>query len=162
VARHSESQDELVVYRQEYGERRLWVRPAGMFAATVEVAGRQVPRFQYLGGEPARESGGTANLFADLPEKLPEEIVQTIVSASHVRIERIVSHGQVSPAGFWYDQPESEFVVVLAGAARLRFEGDEPFDLAPGDYVNIAAHCRHRVEWTAPDETTIWLAVFYS
>jgi hypothetical protein len=49
VARHSETLEELVVYRQEYGDRGLWVRPAAMFAETVEVDGRTVPRFAFLG-----------------------------------------------------------------------------------------------------------------
>jgi len=48
VARHSETLEELVVYRQEYGERGLWVRPAAMFAETVEIEGRAVPRFQRI------------------------------------------------------------------------------------------------------------------
>ena len=51
VARHSETLEELVVYRQEYGERGLWVRPAAMFAESVEVEGRVVPRFAFLGGD---------------------------------------------------------------------------------------------------------------
>jgi hypothetical protein len=51
VARHSETLEELVVYRQEYGERGLWVRPAAMFAETVEVEGRAVPRFRRLTAE---------------------------------------------------------------------------------------------------------------
>jgi len=48
VARHSETLEEVVVYRQEYGDRGLWVRPAAMFAATVEIDGRAVPRFRPL------------------------------------------------------------------------------------------------------------------
>ncbi len=65
------------------------------------------------------------------------------------RIEHIVSTGQASPPGFWYDQHEDEFVVLLAGAARLRFEdGDRHLDLNPGDWVEIPAHVRHRVEFT--------------
>jgi hypothetical protein len=51
VARHSETEEELVVYRQDYGERDLWVRPKAMFLETVEVGDRQVPRFQYIGEE---------------------------------------------------------------------------------------------------------------
>ena len=51
VARHSETLEELVVYRQEYGERGLWVRPAAMFVESVEVEGRVVPRFAFLGGD---------------------------------------------------------------------------------------------------------------
>ena len=100
------------------------------------------------------------NLFDEVPTPLPEELVQKILSGPNLRIERIVSHGHASPDGFWYDQEQNEFVVLLKGAARLRFE-DEVIDMIPGSSVNIPAHRRHRVEWTTPDGPTIWLAVFY-
>ena len=100
------------------------------------------------------------NLFADLPAALPEELVGTLASSVHVRIERIVSQGHASPAGFWYDQDENEFVVLLQGAARLRFE-DGVVEMMPGSFVDIPAHRRHRVEWTDPVQVTVWLAVFY-
>ena len=100
------------------------------------------------------------NLFADLAPCLPGEVITTLVDADRVRIERIVSHGHVSPEGFWYDQPQHEWVVVLKGAARLRFE-NEIVEMNVGDGVIIPAHKRHRVEWTTPDEPTVWLAVFY-
>jgi cupin 2 domain-containing protein len=103
------------------------------------------------------------NLFSDIPEHLPEELVQTLVAAASVRIERIVSHGHASPDGFWYDQDQHEWVVLLKGAARVCFEGDEqPVELGPGDIMHIPAHRRHRVVWTTPDEPTIWLAVHYA
>ena len=102
------------------------------------------------------------NLLRDLPDARTAEIVETILSAPGVRIERIVSFGQASPEGFWYDQPEAEWVLVLAGAARLRFADEaEARTLGPGDHVHIAAYRRHRVEWTDPERPTIWLAVFY-
>jgi cupin 2 domain-containing protein len=100
------------------------------------------------------------NLFTQIPSPLPAELTETLVSAGSIRIERIVSHGQASPEGFWYDQAEHEWVVVLQGAARLRF--DDSVELKPGDFVNIPARRKHRVDWTTPDEPTIWLAVFYS
>ena len=99
------------------------------------------------------------DLFADLPATLPQERVDAILARSKVRIERIVSHGHASPAGFWYDQAEHEFVVLLRGAACVRFD-DETVELRPGSCLDIPAHRRHRVEWTTPDEPTIWLAVF--
>jgi cupin 2 domain-containing protein len=104
----------------------------------------------------------SANLFDGLPTALPEEQFVALLERPGVTIERIVSTGQSSPPGFWYDQPRGEWVVVLAGEARLRFE-DEPLarELKPGDYVDIAPHRRHRVEWTRPDVPTIWLAVRY-
>ncbi len=102
------------------------------------------------------------NLFADIPQYLPDELFTTLLDAANVRIERIVSRSHASPEGFWYDQDQHEWVVVLKGAARLRFEGDEqPVEMKPGDFVNIPAHKKHRVEWTTPDEPTIWLVVFY-
>ena len=101
-----------------------------------------------------------ANLFADLPVSLPSEIVTTLLETASVRIERIVSHGHASPAGFWYDQDQNEWVVVLQGAARLQFE-DETVAMIAGDCVHIPAHKKHRVEWTTADEPTVWLAVHY-
>jgi cupin 2 domain-containing protein len=102
----------------------------------------------------------TSNLFANLPKDLPEEFFETILESQNLRIERIVSLGQSSPEGFWYDQNENEWVILLKGAARLTV-GDKTIDLAPGDFINLLAHTKHRVEWTKPDEPTVWLAVFY-
>ena len=102
------------------------------------------------------------NLFREPPPELPEEFVETLAASAHVRVERIVSLGHASPEGFWYDQDRDEFVALLSGAARLRFEGDDrPVEMRPGDWVTIPARRRHRVEWTTPDEPTVWLAVFY-
>jgi cupin 2 domain-containing protein len=102
------------------------------------------------------------NLLRDLPDAREAEVAETLFAASGLHVERIVSLGQASPPGFWYDQNEAEWVLLLAGAARLRFE-DEGADrvLAPGDHITIAPHRRHRVEWTDPDTPTVWLAVFY-
>lgn len=100
------------------------------------------------------------NLFCNLPKNPPTELTTVLQEGTGVRIERIVSTGHRSPEGFWYDQPENEWVMVLTGAARLQFE-DQMIELLPGDYVNIPAHRKHRVEWTSPDEPTVWLAVFY-
>ena len=103
------------------------------------------------------------NVFANLPANLSEELTTVLVASQHVRIERIVSHGHASPGGFWYDQPQDEFVIVLKGAARLRFErNSSALDLKPGDYVWIPARCRHRVDWTTPSEATVWLAIHSS
>lgn len=101
------------------------------------------------------------NLFDGIPGDLPEELIQSLIEAPGLRIERIVSLGHRSPDGFWYDQESREWVVVLKGAARLRFEGEEPIDLRPGMFVEIPPHRRHRVEWTHPDEPTIWLAIHH-
>lgn len=102
------------------------------------------------------------NLNSGIPDELPEEIVEVLARSENVRIERIVSRGHSSRPGFWYDQDESEWVLVVSGAARLRFEeGNRIVHLAAGDYVDIPAHAKHRVEWTKKDTDTIWLAVFY-
>lgn len=111
---------------------------------------------------PPPDTATKNNLFAGQPDSTANEIFQTLLTQPDLKIERIVSTGQSSPPGFWYDQPEGEWVVLLAGAARLQLaEPDEMLALGPGDYVNILPHRRHRVDWTHPVETTIWLAVFY-
>ena len=103
-----------------------------------------------------------ANLFADLPADLPDEFLTRLAENPHLRIERIVSQGHASPPGFWYDRDQSEWVVVLRGAARLLFEGEtQSVEMKPGDFVTIPAHRRHRVAWTTPDEPTVWLAVHF-
>ena len=102
------------------------------------------------------------NFFESLPDARKAEVLETLAEKGAVRIERIVSRGQVSPPGFWYDQNQHEWVILLRGAARIEFEGaPDPVDLEPGDYVNIPSGVRHRVAWTAPDETTVWLAVWF-
>jgi cupin 2 domain-containing protein len=161
VARHSETSEEFVVYRQEYGERGLWVRPKTMFMETVNVDGHDMPRFQRIESEATGGRPSVTNLLADVPRQIPSELFTTLLEADNVRIERIVSQGQASPGGFWYDQAQHEWVMVLKGAARLRFE-DECIELKPGDFISIPAHKKHRVDWTTPDEATVWLAVHYN
>lgn len=102
------------------------------------------------------------NLFENLPDRAEQEALVDLLRRPGVRIERIVSTGQSSPPGFWYDQAHGEWVAVLVGEAKLRFE-DEPAarTLRAGDFVDIAAHRRHRVEWTRPGEPTVWLAVHH-
>ena len=104
----------------------------------------------------------TGNLFERIPAALPDELFQVLALGEGVRIERIVSKGHATPADDWYDQPESEWVMLVKGEAKLRFEQDGRIvHLRPGDYVNIGMHERHRVEWTREDTETVWLAVFY-
>ncbi len=101
------------------------------------------------------------NIFNVTTEKIPDEIFDEIISGEHFRLERIISDGQVSPAGFWYNQDQNEFVMLLSGAAKLIVEGGLTYNLKPGDYINLPAHKKHRVEWTDPDRKTIWLALHY-
>jgi cupin 2 domain-containing protein len=102
----------------------------------------------------------SGDVFADLPRVLAEEEISILAQTAGARIERIVSTGQASPAGFWYDQEFTEWVVLLSGSAGLLIEGeDAPRELRPGVYVEIPAHARHRVEWTDAGQPTVWLAV---
>lgn len=88
-----------------------------------------------------------------------EEFIE-ILKSEKLRVERIVSTGQVSKKGFWYEQEENEFVLVLEGNAILEFEEKE-ISLKKGDFINIEAKRKHRVKYTSKDEPTIWLAIFY-
>ena len=102
------------------------------------------------------------NLLSSLPDAVSAERAEILLSRPGLRIERIVSMGQASPPGYWYDQAEGECVLLLAGTAKLRFADEaEPRLLRPGDWLEIAAHRRHRVDWTDPSTATIWLVVFY-
>ncbi|MBN9523742.1 cupin domain-containing protein [bacterium] len=102
----------------------------------------------------------TGNLFAVLPALGPAEEFRPLWEKPGLRVERIVSRGHATPPGEWYDQNADEWVVLLAGAARLTVEGcPEPLELRPGDWVLLPARVRHRVEWTDPDRDTVWLAV---
>ena len=113
------------------------------------------------GGRGDADGEPTVNLLRDLPAGGGGEIVERLAGCETVRIERIVSYGEASADGFWYDQDEAEFVVLLSGAARLGFADGAVLTLGPGDWVDIAPHRRHRVDWTDPQQPTMWLAVFY-
>ena len=103
------------------------------------------------------------NILADFPPALSGEVVDTLAESDSVRIERIVSNGQATPQGEWYDQELDEWVLVLAGSAGLLFEGAlGPQRLVAGDYALIPAGYRHRVNWTDPAVKTVWLAVHFS
>ena len=103
------------------------------------------------------------NLFARLPpSSAPEEEFRQLLAQPGLRIERIVSTGQASPPGFWYDQPQGEWVLLIQGEAGLRFADEaQARHLKAGDYVDIAPHRRHRVDWTSHAPITVWLAVHY-
>jgi len=100
------------------------------------------------------------NIFMGIPEHLNIEIIEILQQSEHVKIERIVSTGQTSPETGWYDQPQNEWVIVLKGEAVIAFEKKE-VALKSGDYINIPAHVKHRVNWTHPRKETVWLAVYY-
>ncbi len=100
------------------------------------------------------------DLFAAVPARLDNEEAAVLAELPGARIERIVSTGQASPPGFWYDQDWTEWFVVLSGSAGVRIEGEAGARvLAPGSWLEIPPHIRHRVDWTDADEPTVWLAV---
>jgi len=102
------------------------------------------------------------NIFENIPASIPNEIFQDLIDSGDVRIERILSHGQATPEGQWYDQDRNEWIFLIKGRAGLLFEGNKNVViLNEGDTLNIPAHVKHRVEWTDSNETTIWLAVHY-
>jgi cupin 2 domain-containing protein len=102
------------------------------------------------------------NLFSRIPGSLKDEIFETLLKTDHFILERIVSSGQTTPPGKWYDQDTNEWVILLSGNAGLLFEGEGKMQMMrPGDYVSIPAHKRHRVEWTDTGQKTVWLALHY-
>lgn len=102
----------------------------------------------------------TINIF-NLPDPLPsDEMFTDLISADGVRIERIVSNGQTTPAGEWYEQDRDEWVALIQGAAVLEYENGEKMRLSAGDHLLIPAHRRHRVDFTSENPPCIWIAVF--
>lgn len=102
------------------------------------------------------------NLFSSIPAQLPEELIEVLADSDVLRIERIVSRGHSSPQGFWYDQPQDEFVLLVQGQAELELlDPLERLRLQAGDYLLIPAQRKHRVASTSGDEDCIWLTVFY-
>ena len=102
------------------------------------------------------------NLLQNLPDDCRDEIMESLLSSDNVRIERIISDGQSSPAGFWYDQAEHEFVLVMQGSATVGFEDGSLVDLSPGSWLHIPPHQKHRVLASSGETKTVWLAVFWS
>lgn len=123
------------------------------------VPGQSGAIFSWVYGKPMMDG----NLFAELAGGPGlEERFEELCRAGSMRVERIVSTGQASPPGFWYDQELAEWVVLLTGAAELHFEDEaQPRRLQPGDWVVIAPHRRHRVHWTDPTQPSLWLAIHY-
>lgn len=101
------------------------------------------------------------NIFDSIPTDLSSEVFEDLVTSEKVKIERIISKGHSSPDVGWYDQEQSEWVIVIAGRAIIGFDDKPSVTLKAGDYLNIPAHQKHKVAWTDPDVETVWLAVFY-
>ena len=103
------------------------------------------------------------NLFSSVCPPAGEERVEVVARGSQWRLERIHSCLAASPAGFWYDQSEWEWVLLLRGSAQLHFEDEgQPRDLCVGDSLLIQPQRRHRVITTDPDPGTLWLALFWT
>jgi cupin 2 domain-containing protein len=102
------------------------------------------------------------NIFSELPDVIKDEVFETLIEKHDIRIERIISNGQPSPEGFWYDQDIDEWVILLSGSAALLFEENtEEKILLPGDFVFIPAHLKHRVNRTSKEQKTIWLSILF-
>ncbi len=101
------------------------------------------------------------NIFDAIPKDISTEVLDVLVDSNNVKIERIISKGQRSPDSGWFDQDKNEWVIVLKGEAILSFADGKNANLKAGDYLHIAAHQKHKVIWTDPDNETIWLAVHY-
>lgn len=102
------------------------------------------------------------NIFQALPKNLSEEVFEDIINKPDLKLERIISKGQVTPEGQWYNQDQNEWVLLLKGYAELEIEGQsEAVILQAGDYLLLPAHCKHRVSYTSETEETIWLALFF-
>jgi cupin 2 domain-containing protein len=102
----------------------------------------------------------SGNLFADIPKVMATEQFADLYAAPGIRIERIVSTGQATPASEWLEQDGTEWVALLTGAAGIQIEDEPgPRTLGPGDWLVIPARQRHRVEWTDLSGTTVWLAI---
>ena len=102
------------------------------------------------------------NLLRPPAYSIHEELFETLLQRPGIRVERIVSTGQSTPEGEWYDQSWDEWVLLLSGSALLLFDGEQtPTPLEPGDALLIPAHRRHRVSATASEMPTVWLALHF-
>lgn len=102
------------------------------------------------------------NIFSNIPDNIEHEVFEQIINSDNVKIERIISKGHHSSESGWYDQEQNEWVMILAGEAILSFIDGSDITMKKGDYINIPAHKKHKVKWTAPNVETLWLAVYYS
>lgn len=97
------------------------------------------------------------NIYVLPGESWPEELFEVTAQGKNIRIERILSCGQTTPPGQWYEQDSEEWVLLVQGSATLRFESGALVELNSGDHLLIPRKCRHRVEYTSAP--CIWIAV---
>ncbi|WP_294141869.1 cupin domain-containing protein [uncultured Sanguibacteroides sp.] len=107
-----------------------------------------------------KEKRGMKSIYEAIGQAGSKELVTVLLRKENVRVERIVSTGQVSPEGFWYDQEEDEWVMIVQGEAVLNVEGEWK-ELKQGDYLFLPKHCKHRVEKTGEKPPCIWLCLFW-
>lgn len=101
------------------------------------------------------------NVFAKLAAAENAGAFTTLAEKRGVRVERIVSNGQATPADKPMTQDHDEWVIVLQGEAGLRIEDSAEATLKSGDHVLIERGKRHWVTRTANGEPTVWLAVHF-
>ena len=99
------------------------------------------------------------NIYELSQEVFQLEKFEQIAAGENIQIERIISTGQTTPAGQWYDQTADEWVILLQGEAELSYADNTRIKLRAGDYLLIPAHTKHRVEYTSVEPACIWLAV---
>ncbi|MFN2268600.1 MAG: cupin domain-containing protein, partial [Desulfonatronovibrio sp.] len=111
----------------------------------------------------SREKIYYGNIYENLPRADYQEHFEDIHKSKVVRIERIISLGQATPEGEWYDQDWDEWVVLLKGQAGILIYGQEKVkELSPGDYIFLSSGLKHRVEWTSVNEPCVWLAIHFN
>lgn len=137
-ARHSETLQDMVIYRQLYGEFKTWVRPASMWNEIIKIDNIEVKRFEYVA------------------ENIVEKI-EIFFENEKIKIEEIFSYGINSPVDFWYNNPVDEWVKVTAGNAILQFT-DSDLEFNTGDSYLIKSGVKHRVKYTSVD--CKWLCIY--
>ncbi len=112
------------------------------------------------GRDPETDAMTLRNLF-DASNLLPSdhEVFEQLAAGDEVQVERIVSTGQKSPEGAWFDQELDEWVVLIQGEATLTCSDGSKQNLQRGDSVFLRAHLKHRVEFTSANPPCIWIAV---
>ncbi len=101
------------------------------------------------------------NIYKDLVADPRKELFENIIQSENIRVEKIISSGQSTPEGQWYDQATDEWVILLQGKAKLLFADGQEISLGEGDYLHIPAHKKHRVTYTQAQPPCIWLAVHW-
>ena len=99
------------------------------------------------------------NLLDSIPVSSQKEIFETLIKNDTIKIERIVSYGQITPQNYWYNQTQDEFVLIVSGAAKIKYDNETIYHLKENDSLNIPAFQKHQVIYT--NNPTVWLAIFY-